>query len=85
MGKLLNDLFTEKDNTTFCMAKFLWCVGVISLIALSFIAVWHGRDYSPSDYGTGLGAALGGGGVGVILKGKTEAPPSDGFSSKQGD
>jgi len=67
------------------MAKLLWCAGVISLIALSFISVWHGKDYSPSDYGTGLGVALGGGGVGVILKGKSEAPRDDGFSSKQGD
>jgi hypothetical protein len=74
MKKLLKDIFTEKDNSTFCMAKVLWCAGVVSLITLSYIAVLHGKDYSPSEYGTGLGAALGGGGLGVILKGKTESP-----------
>lgn len=67
------DIFTEKDGDSYCVAKVLWFFGVVGFIGLAtWAVVIHGKDFNAQDYGIGLGSVLGGGGIGVAQKGKTE-------------
>ncbi len=70
--KFLNDLLTESDGISFCPARLLWIIGVLAFIALSFYAVFHGKEFDPQNWGLGYGGLLAGGGVGVAQKGKVE-------------
>ncbi len=72
-NQFLKDLFTEKDGESFCVAKVLWFCGVIGFITLAaWSIIVHGNAFNAQDYGVGLGTTLGGGGLGVAQKGKTE-------------
>ncbi len=70
--KFLKDLFTESDGVSFCPARLLWIIGSLSFISLSFVAVWHGKDFNAQDWGLGYGGLLAGGGGAIALKGKVE-------------
>lgn len=72
MGKLLNDIFTEKDGETYCVGRVLWVAGCVLFYLLAMWAVFHGKDFDPQNYGLGLGGVLAGGGAGVALKGREE-------------
>lgn len=72
MKTFLTHLFTGQDNKTFDIGRLLWAVGVVSFMAFGG---WHcikNREFDAIAYGTGLGAALAGGGLGVSLKKDTE-------------
>jgi hypothetical protein len=69
---LVKDLFTEKDGESFCPARLGLLVGLITFICLSFLAVFHGKDFDPQNWGIGYGSLLGGGGAGIWAKGKSE-------------
>ena len=65
-------LFTGKDGETYDLGRILWAVAAVGFVVFAAIAVLHGKDFNPQDYGIGAGSLLGGGGAGIGLKSKTE-------------
>lgn len=63
---------TGADNDTYDVARVLWVLGVVSYIVYGGIHIYHNGTFNPTDYGTGLGIALAGGGIGIAVKGNTE-------------
>jgi hypothetical protein len=70
-------LFTGVDNHTFDIARVLWALSCMAFIGL---AIWHvvinKQPFSGVDFGGGAAGVLGGGGLGVAVKSKTE-PSAD--------
>ena len=69
LKKFLNQIFTEPDNTTFCIVKI--GAGLTVFFAL-FTAGYHniylGEQFNMQDFGTGMGLVFGGAGVALGLK-----------------
>lgn len=72
MQQLLKDIFTGKDGETYDVGRILWFIFGLSFIVFSAVELYHGGHFSANDFGLGSGSLLGGGGVGIGLKGKTE-------------
>lgn len=74
LSKILNDVFTEKNQNTYCPVRIL---GVIGFFAYIFIAyselIKHCQDFSLSDFSTGIGIILGVFAGGITIKTKTES------------
>lgn len=68
--KFLTDILTEKDNATFCLIKCIAASGTLTYLgcAVTHVVINHAFDYTA--FGTGLGAIMGGGGLGVLMKDK---------------
>lgn len=69
----LQQMLTGKDNVTIDFAR----VGAVGALAAGVVyagidVVAHGHGFSFSDYGVGVGAILGGGGLAVMAKRKDE-------------
>ena len=62
MNKFLSDILTDITGNDYDVAKILWVVGIVSYIIYAGIHIYLNHIYDPMLYGTGLGAALGGGG-----------------------
>jgi hypothetical protein len=75
--KFAQDLFTGSDNETFDVARILWAICVISLIAYTGFDLYQGRKFDIAAFAGGCAALLFGGGAGVWIKRETEPPFSD--------
>lgn len=66
-------VLTGVDGTTYAPARVYWCLAALTQI---FLSVWHvtvaGKDFSSTDFGTGMSAILAAGGLGVWITQKTE-------------
>jgi hypothetical protein len=61
--------FTGKDNSSFEIGRALWALGTVAMIVFQGVAIWFkGQAFSPVEFGTGFGAILAAGGVGVAAK-----------------
>ncbi|MBB3910125.1 amino acid ABC transporter substrate-binding protein [Sphingomonas desiccabilis] len=74
----IKDLLTTKDGVTYAPSRVYWMLGSVAQIILS---VWHtavlGKDFSSTDFGTGMGLILTAGGVGVWITRRTEPDHED--------
>jgi hypothetical protein len=72
-GGVVKHLLTIKDGKTYAPSRVYWCLAALTQITLTF---WHvmvlGKDFSSTDFGTGMGLILTSGGVGVWITRKTE-------------
>lgn len=66
--KLFIDWFTEPDNTTYCLIKFLTFIGAIVFFVATIIHVVQNKSFDYIAYGTGLAAVLTGAGAGLLMK-----------------
>jgi hypothetical protein len=78
MTGFLRTLLTGKDNLTYDVARVLLFLGGIVFLFCTVIAVMQSLQFDMEKFGYGLGALLGGGGVGLGAKGHTEPGPGDG-------
>lgn len=72
MNKFLKDLITDVAGADYDIAKALWLLGVLSFIVYGGWHIYSNHTFNPMDYGTGLGAALAGGGFGVSQRSKEQ-------------
>jgi hypothetical protein len=70
--KLLKDILTEDDNTTYCAARVCSFACVFGFLAICFIHVWHGGDIDFDKLGLGLATTLGGSGIMIGAKAATQ-------------
>lgn len=69
MRKFLKDMFTEKDNATWDVAKVLAAGSIMAAIALAVYAVvYNHNEFNVQDYGIGIGALFAGVAVALGLK-----------------
>lgn len=72
-GRAFKHLLTAKDGETYTPARVYWLLGALSQVSLS---IWHtavlGKDFSSTDFGTGMGLVLTAGGASVWLTRKSE-------------
>lgn len=72
-GRAVKHLLTIKDGKTYAPSRVYWCLAALTQIILTFWHVmWLGKDFSSTDFGTGMGLILTSGGVGVWITRKTE-------------
>lgn len=76
MKSVLRQLFTGADGQTHDIGRYLWALGVLTMIIYAGWHVIQNHQFDPVAYGTGLGALLAGGGAGVALKYRAEPPHS---------
>lgn len=76
--KVFKHFFTEADNQTYDLGRFLWAFGFIFYLILSFIhyAAFH-SPFDPISWSSGLTLILGGGGGTIALKSLEKFKPSD--------
>lgn len=72
LAEIAKHSLTGVDNRTYDIGRLLWFVGTISYIVYTGIHMYHNGTFNPIDYGTGLGIALAGGGIGVAVKKEAE-------------
>lgn len=70
--KVIRDWFTESDNVTWCLARAMAAVAILSIIAAQVYALYQGKPFDPQAFGLGIGAGFAG--VGVALGMKKETP-----------
>jgi hypothetical protein len=63
MNKFIQDMLTEDDNNTYCIARFAVLLGVITFCVIGVFHVYRGLALDFSQFGVGFGSLLGGGGV----------------------
>lgn len=74
MNKFLKDILTDITGNDFDVAKILWISAIVSYIVYAGIHIYLNHQFDPLSYGTGIGAALGGGGFGVAQRNKEQQP-----------
>lgn len=72
MNKFIKDIITDITGNDYDVAKLLWIIGVISFIGYAGFHMWINKNFDPMAYGTGLGAALAGGGFSVAQRNKEQ-------------
>lgn len=77
MNNVLKSLLTGRDNLTYDVARVLLFFGGIVFLGCTVLAVVKSMQFDMEKFGYGLGALLGGGGVGIGAKGHTEPDPGD--------
>lgn len=75
MIKIVRDCFTGKDNETYDIVRIVYFISCIVYFVLSFIETFHGHDFEPVQFGTGLGLITGAAGAALGLKHKAEPEP----------
>jgi hypothetical protein len=75
IGTVFHNWFTGKNNETFELGRALWALGTLAMIAYQGVAIWYkGQPFSPVEFGTGFGAILAAGGVGIAVKDRSLIP-----------
>ena len=77
MKQFLKDIITGLDGESADIGRLLWIVGALVFFALSIYAVYRTGTFNPTDFGTGFGLILAGGGAGIGLKAGTEPKPTE--------
>lgn len=68
---ILRQLFTERDNETHDLARYLAVLAILTGLGLQAYAVVKGQPFDMQSFGIGCGALFGG--LGVALKLKKES------------
>lgn len=68
MREIIRQLFTESDNITHDLYRYLAVASVVSGIGLQVYAVVKGQPFDMQAFGVGTGALLAGVGVALGLK-----------------
>jgi len=79
--KLLNDIFTGKDNLTYDAARVVSVLGAFAYIVFWCVQVLMTRQFVPADadaYGRGLAVVLLAMAGACAIKRSTEPDPADG-------
>ena len=79
--KLLNDIFTGKDNLTYDAARVVGVLGAFAYIVFWCVQVLITRQFVPADadaYGRGLAVVLLAMAGACAIKRSTEPDPADG-------
>jgi hypothetical protein len=66
--KLLRDIFTGKDNTTYDLGRISWALSVIWFLSASTYNMVITSTFDMIAAGTGLGGILAAGGAALALK-----------------
>lgn len=66
--KLLRDIFTGKDNTTYDLGRISWALSVIWFMSASTYNLIVTQTFDMVAAGTGLGGILAAGGAALALK-----------------
>lgn len=72
MKKLLMQIFTEPDNSTFCPVRLLALVGSFQYLGLTLAHYIQHAVFVPQDFALGFGALVGS--LGVALGIKKDSP-----------
>jgi hypothetical protein len=72
MPNFLKSLLTGRDNMTWDVARVLLFFGGIVFLGCTVLAVVKSAQFDMEKFGYGLGALLGGGGVGIGAKAHAE-------------
>jgi hypothetical protein len=70
--QFFKDILTAKDGESFDVGRALLVFGVLAFIGLACYSIMKGNPFDALGFGGGLGAILGGGGVGIGMKSNTE-------------
>ena len=69
----IHDLLTAKDGETYAPSRVYWLLAAVTQL---FLSIWsvvvHGKEFSATDFGTGMAAILAAGGLGVWITRHTE-------------
>lgn len=76
MKKIIKDWFTEPDNNTYCMTKFLSFWGAICFLVYAGIHVLNNHVFDYQAFGVGFGALMTGCGACLMLKKDTKNEPN---------
>jgi len=75
IGTIFRQWFTGKSNDSFELGRALWALGTLAMIVFQGVAIWFkGQAFSPVEFGTGFGAILAAGGVGIAAKDAAGTP-----------
>lgn len=72
MNKLMNDVFTEKDNQTYDIVRILYFFACVVLFLCQVYRVLVGHDYSFIDFGGTYSAITAAAAGALALKRKTQ-------------
>lgn len=67
-------LFTGIDGKSYDLGRVLWFFGAMTLMVYQGVDLYHGHEFHPIDFATGVAAVLAGGGAGLGFKAATEPP-----------
>ena len=71
--KLVNDVLTGKDNTTYDIARVAGAVTVLTFLGLSiYSVVFKSQTFDMQSFGVGAGAVIAAMGAALGMKAKTE-------------
>ena len=71
MKLILRQMFTESDNQTYDLYRFISCITIFTGLFLSVLSVVNGQEWKFQDFGFGAGSILAGMGVAHGLKKET--------------
>jgi hypothetical protein len=77
MNAFLKSLLTGRDNLTYDVGRVLLLLGGLVFLACTVLSVLKTMQFDMEKFGYGLGALLGGGGMGIGAKGHTEPGDAD--------
>lgn len=75
MKKLIQDLFTGKDNVTWDLGRIIWFKGTLVYFAMTFYSIFKAIAIDPLNWATGFGAIMAAGGAMLMLKKGDEPHP----------
>lgn len=74
LADVLRQLFTESDNRTHDLYRYLALASIVTGLGLNIYAVgWKGQPFDMQAFGTGVGLLFAGVGVALKLKPETAA------------
>ena len=79
MNAFFKSMLTGRDNLTYDVARTLMFLGGLVFLICTLIAVIKSLQFDMEKFGYGLGALLGGGGLGIGAK--AHAEPDQGPAS----
>jgi len=77
MIKIIRDCFTGKDNETYDIVRIVYFISCSVYFLLSILETFHGHDFKPVEFGTGLGLITTAAGGALALKHRTEPDGDD--------
>jgi hypothetical protein len=70
--EMFKHAFTGVDNSTIDIGRILWAIGTLTFLGCSVYYLVAEHHWDCIAFGTGFGAVLAGGGLGLKLKENTE-------------
>lgn len=70
--RLLWNTFSESDNSYIDLVRVGYALTLVSALGYQAYAVATGKDFSMTDFGTGISLILFGGGAGIGIRGRLE-------------